>query len=142
MYSLDSIKDLFKNIRFSDLEIKSLISLKAKMEESALNLNSNISEKVSGSKNSEGVYGIVDGYVDLEKIISDKSKSLFENKRKALDIVKCLDNPVHRIVLIERYLNSQSWKCVSILISRSEKYVRTKLHSEALRACEKLKISR
>ena len=138
MYSLDSVKDLFKNIRFSDLEIKSLISLKAKMEESALN----ISEKVSGSKNSEGVYGIVDGYVDLEKIISDKSKSLFENKRKALDIVKCLDNPVHRIVLIERYLNSQSWKCVSILISRSEKYVRTKLHSEALRACEKLKISR
>ncbi len=61
------LKDLLEHIRFADLEIKSLMTLKDRLGARALAITSNISERVSGSKDIDGVYSIVDGYVDLEK---------------------------------------------------------------------------
>ena len=111
---MESIKDLLEHIRFADLEIKSLITLKDRLGARALAIASNISERVSGSKDIDGVYSIVDGYVDLEKVIIDKSKGLLEDKKKAFDIINGLDDNMHRIVLIERYFNSEPWKSIDI----------------------------
>ena len=77
---------------------------------------SNISERVSGSKDIDGIYSIVDDYVELGKTIIDKSKGLLEDKKKAFDIINGLDDNMHRIVLIERYFNSEPWKSIDIHI--------------------------
>ena len=132
---MESIKDLLEHIRFADLEIKSLIAMKDRLGARALAITSNISERVSGSKDIDGVYSIVDGYVDLEKVIIDKSKGLLEDKKKAFDIIRGLDNNLHRIVLIERYLNSEPWKSIAIHIGRSEKRTR-QINDEAIKLCE------
>ena len=96
---------------------------------------SNISERVSGSKDIDGVYSIVDGYVDLEKVIIDKSKGLLEAKKKAFALINDLDDNMHRIVLIERYFNSEPWKSIAIHIGRSEKRTR-QINDEAIKLCE------
>lgn len=118
---MESIKDLLERIRFADLEIKSLMTLKDRLGARALAITSNISERVSGSKDIDGVYSIVEGYVDLEKVIIDKSKGLLEAKKKAFAIINDLDDNMHRIVLIELYFNSEPWKSIDILLVRSEK---------------------
>lgn len=132
---MESIKDLLERIRFADLEIKSLMTLKDRLGARALAITSNISERVSGSKDIDGVYSIVDGYVDLEKVIIDKSKGLLEAKKKAFALINDLDDNMHRIVLIERYFNSEPWKSIAIHISRSEKRTR-QIHDKAIKLCE------
>jgi len=132
---LRSVRDLLEHIRFSDLEIKSLISLKDGLGARALNIKSGISERVSGSKDLDGIYSIVDDYVALEKCIFSKSKELLNDKKKAFDIIRGLDNNLHRIVLIERYLNSEPWKSIAIHIGRSEKRTR-QINDEAIKLCE------
>ena len=72
---------------------------------------------------------------DLEKVIIDKSKGLLEDKKKAFDIINGLDDNMHRIVLIERYFNSEPWKSIAIHISRSEKRTR-QIHDKAIKLCE------
>lgn len=57
-----------------------------------------------------------------------------DDKKKALSIIDTLNNPIYRIVLIERYFNSQSWKSIAYDIDRSEKWTRD-LHWKALREC-------
>ena len=118
---MESIKDLLEHIRFADLEIKSLMTLKDRLGARALAITSNISERVSGSKDIDGVYSIVDGYVDLEKVIIDKSKGLLEAKKKAFALINDLDDNMHRIVLIERYFNSEPWKSIAILLVEVKK---------------------
>lgn len=130
-----SVRDLLEHIRFADLEIKSLMTLKDRLGARALAITSNISERVSGSKDIDGVYSIVDEYVDLEKVIIDKSKGLLEAKKKAFALINDLDDNMHRIVLIERYLNSEPWKSIAIHIGRSEKRTR-QINDEAIKLCE------
>lgn len=130
-----TVRDLLEHIRFSDLEIKSLMSLRDRLGARALAINSSISEKVSGSKDIDGIYSIVDDYVELEKVIIDKSKGLLEDKKKAFNIINGLDDNMHRIVLIERYFNSEPWKSIAIHIGRSEKRTR-QIHDKAIKLCE------
>ncbi|AID44316.1 Hypothetical protein SFBmNL_00398 [Candidatus Arthromitus sp. SFB-mouse-NL] len=86
---------------------------------------SNISERVSGSKDIDGIYSIVDDYVDLGKTIIDKSKGLLEDKKKAFDIINGLDDNMHRIVLIELYFNSEPWKSIDILFEVKKEPIRS-----------------
>lgn len=123
--------DLLKKIRFSDIEIKSLVSMEKRMEDDALDVNSNVTEKISGTKNLNGVYDIVNCYIDLGQVIHDKLVQLLEDKKIALDMINTLDNSIYRIILIERYFNSQSWRSIAFLINRSEKWTRC-LHRKAL----------
>lgn len=132
---MQSINELLNEIRFSNIEIKSLISLKNKIESNASSINSNISEKVSGSKKSDRTANFIVDYVDLEKVIDEKLKILTDAKKIALNTINRLNNPLQRVILIERYFNDESWKSISIIIGRSEKWAK-QTHDKAIKLCE------
>ena len=87
--------------------------MEKRMEDDALDVNSNVTEKISGTKNLNGVYDIVNCYIDLGQVIHDKLVQLLEDKKIALDMINTLDNSIYRIILIERYFNSQSWRSIA-----------------------------
>lgn len=77
------MKELLSRIRYCDLEIKSLIALKNKMECNAMSIKtSNSKEKVSGTKNLDCTYSIVNEYIDIESIIHTKVNNLWMIKRR------------------------------------------------------------
>ncbi len=132
---MKTVRDLLDHIRFSDLEIKSLMALRDRLGARALAINSSLSERVSGSKNLDGMYSIVDDYVELEKVIDEKLKILTDAKKIALNNINRLNNPLQRVILIERYFNGESWKSISIIIGRSEKWAK-QTHDKAIKLCE------
>ena len=111
------------------------MALRDRLGARALAINSSLSERVSGSKNLDGMYSIVDDYVELEKVIDEKLKILTDAKKIALNNINRLNNPLQRVILIERYFNGESWKSISIIIGRSEKWAK-QTHDKAIKLCE------
>ena len=113
--------DLLNKIKFSDMEIKSLVSLKNRIEDRALSINSNISEKVAGNKQLDKTCDLIVTYVDLASEIKVKITELERAKCRAFKSIQQLSNPLERIVLVERHLNIKSWKEISADLLKSER---------------------
>lgn len=103
------------------MEIKSLISLKNKMEARALSISSNISERVTGTKQLDKTSDLIVNYVDLDSEIKIKIIELERDKERAFKAIQQLSNPLERIVLIERHFNIKSWKEISLDLLKSER---------------------
>lgn len=103
------------------MEIKSLISLKNKMEARALSISSNIYERVTGTKQLDKTCDLIVNYVDLDSEIKIKIIELERDKERAFKAIQQLSNPLERIVLIERHLNIKSWKEISLDLLKSER---------------------
>ena len=121
---MELLKDVLLRIKSSDIEIKSLINLKNSMRENVLSINSSISEKVSGSKNLDGVYDTVDRYLDLEEVINNKLEVLLEDKKVALGMINNLKDSMSRIILIEHYFNNKSWNDIAFRFGKSKAWVK------------------
>ena len=121
MLYLRDFNDLLKKIRFSDIEIKSLVSLKNRIEDRALSINSNISEKVAGNKQLDKTCDLIVNYVDLDSEIKVKITELERDKCRAFKAIQQLSNPLERIVLVERHLNIKSWKEIAVDLLKSER---------------------
>lgn len=128
---MESLNRLFRDVRYADLEIKCLRTQELKLKESALSLSAGVSEKVSGTKPIGGLYDVVNNYVDLEKYIEIKLQSLAALKKKAIGIIDLVQDPLQRVILFERYINSESWKVIGLKVDRSEGRVK-QLHQTAL----------
>ena len=133
------VKDFLIKIRRFEIEIKTLIDLKNRMKENILTLNSNISEKVGGSKNLNRIEKDVINYVNLERVIEDKIRTLEENKKLALSIINNLNDTVYKVILIERYINNESWDNISFVLKKTKRWTRS-LHNSALIEVNNIKV--
>lgn len=118
---MQDFNELLKKIKFSDMEIKSLVSLRNKIEDRALSISSNISEKVTGNKQLDKTCDLVVNYVDLDSEIKFKIIELERDKGRAFKAIQQLSNPLERIVLVERHLNIKSWKEIAVDLLKSER---------------------
>ena len=72
---------------------------------------------------------------EMENVILEMIENSIVLKRRVLDVLNRLENPLMRVILIERYFNNLPWKILAINFRRSETWVRW-IHDKAIKLCE------
>lgn len=124
------MRGLLQDVRGAILEIRSLESLKQRLQDETLLNGGPLKERVSGSKTTD-IYDKIDTYIDLEGLITYRLKGLQADKIKAFNAITALGNPLERIVLIERYLNAKSWKVIAYDLNLSVRHLHN-IHRRAI----------
>lgn len=70
-------------------------------------------------------------YADMSVIIDDMIKDLSKKQEKILKEIDKLENRIHKTILIERYMRSQSWEEIAEQLGYDKRHV-TRLHGNAL----------
>lgn len=97
---------------------------------------SSLSERVSGSKNSD----TADKYIRLESYmekVNAEWDKLIDMRNAAKDLIGAMPDPMHRAVLYARYINGQRWEDIAMDMHYSWKGI-FKLHGQALRVFDQM----
>ena len=135
-----SVADYFKQAFTID---KMLRATKAQLEEvrekrlfvSGLNYEGS---KVQNSPNVENINALSHLYMELEEKYLGDCFRLEVLKIEIKGHIDTLANPVHRLIMAERYVNLKSWEQIAVDCSYSYKYLTNRLHSEALQAVKEV----
>ena len=95
-------------------------------------------DKVQTSPNSENFNALSHLYMDLEKTYMEDCFHLEALKIEIKGHIDKLENPTHRLIMTERYINLKSWEQIAVDCHYSYKYLTNRLHPEALRAVKEV----
>jgi len=94
--------------------------------------------KVQNSPNSENINALSHLYMELEEKYLEDCFRLEALKIEIKGYIDKLENPTHRLIMTERYINLKSWEQIAVDQSYSYKYLTNRLHPEALRAVKEV----
>ena len=123
-----------------DKEIESLQEASAQAFQAAQNtgqeFNAVQSGKQGSSENRQEIKLI--RYIQLSDKLKTRLQEREKTKAEIEKIIGSIDKPIHRALLNYRYLCGYSWEKIAEKIDMSDRWTRTRLHSDALNAAEKI----
>lgn len=121
-----------------DKEINNLMHERDKafdMATSAVNGVGNEKVQTSKTNATEGKYA---AYADYELEIDKRIDELYAIKLEIMRVINRVDNNTYRLLLMLRYICFMTWECIAEEMGYSDKWVREKLHSQALKEAKKI----
>ena len=136
--SLKEVKEWLKRAQNIDKEINALIQEQKKALLSATNtVNNTDSERVQTSRKNTSENKYI-GYAAYSELIDKRIDELYEVKQEILSTINKVDDTVLRTLLIEKYINFQTWEQIACNMNYSYVHVVHNLHPKALNAVSKI----
>lgn len=133
------IKEWLNHVRKLSDEIKQLKDAEKKAFSSACGGGvSYEKEKIQISKVNSSEAKFID-YSDYSILVKNKTEELERYQKEVLTAIYMIDDTVLRTLLIARYINCKTWERIAEDMGYSEKWVKTGLHSKALKAFGKVR---
>lgn len=130
-------KEYLNNVRTIDIQLKVKEHRLVKLRQDLCSLSSidYRKDRVDGGKPVDMSTKIA-AIQDLEEKINAEWDELLRIRTEAEDKINCLSDPLHRVILTERYINCKGWDDIKdVLQYRSMRGV-MKLHVKALKEFE------
>lgn len=113
-------------------EIETLLTAQQRALELACKTSSgSTDDKVQTSRRNTSEDRFI-SYADYERLINDKIDKLYQVQREITDAIYRVDNSTLRTVLIERYINFNTWEQIAVNMSYGYRHV-CRLHGIALK---------
>ena len=126
--------DFFMRAGEFEAEVKSLVAAKIKAMEMAQLAVSSTEERVSGG-NVNRVEKKYMALAEYSERLDDKLYELYKIQNEIFEVVRELDDSRHRVLLMERYINCQTWEAVASRMDYSLRQV-MRLHDDVLKAAQ------
>lgn len=124
-------KDYLLQVRHIDNEIDSKIKLLEDLRARAMSIGSlEVKDKVQSSGGLD-FSDWMDRYVDLQKEVTDKVDELIVLKQRIISQIDKVENPVHRLVLVNHYLRDMSLMEIAADYNYNYSYIKN-IHGHAL----------
>ncbi len=124
-------KDYLSQVRHIDNEIDSKIKLLEDLRARAMSIGSlEVKDKVQSSGGLD-FSDWMDRYVDLQKEVTDKVDELIVLKQRIISQIDKVENPVHRLVLVNHYLRDMSLMEIAADYNYNYSYIKN-IHGHAL----------
>lgn len=133
------IKEWLKRARALDREVKELREATMKSLSIAQGSGVDYSGERVQSSSDNGIESKFITYTDNAILLERKIEELEEYRKKVLTVIYSIDDTVLRTLLIARYINCKTWEQIAEDMGYSEKWVKTGLHSKALKALEEVR---
>lgn len=112
-------------------EIETLLTAQQRALELACKTSSgSTDDKVQTSRRNTSEERFI-SYADYERLINDKIDKLYQVQREITDAIYRVDNSTLRTVLVERYINFNTWEQIAVNMNYGYRHV-CRLHGEAL----------
>jgi len=95
-------------------------------------------DKVQSRLNHESFNALSDLYMDLEQKYIDDEKRLMQLKLEMKSHIDRLDDPVHRLIMTERYMNTKTFEQIALDNNYSCYHVVHRLHPAALKKAKQV----
>ena len=118
--------------------IEGLEKAKARAYDIAVGTAAELTEKVQESRGNS-VEDRMITYADYCRDIDKHKTELFKILKEIMEAIMKVEDGRLRALLIGRYLSFMSWEQVAEEIGQSDRWTRTRLHSDALREIEKIR---
>ena len=127
------VRDWLNRAYNIDFEINTLLIERNRARERICGISAHgvSSEKVQSSKNNTSEDAMIN-YLSYDERIMRKLNQLYKIKSEVSNAVNAVENPVHRQLLQLRYLQYCKWERIAEKMGFSDKWVRTRLHNDAL----------
>ena len=130
---MQDVKDYLGQLLNIDKEINSKLNTANSMRQSMLSVSATrwkeIQVQESHTYTSEDKMA---EYMDMEAEVDGRIDELVKLKRKVLNEIENVDDRLHRIVLTERYINSQKWGRIAEMYEYETERQVHNLHGSAL----------
>ena len=124
-------KDYLSQVRHIDNEIDSKIKLLEDLRARAMSIGSlEVKDRVQSSGGLD-FSDWMDRYVDLQKEVTDKVDELIDLKKRINSQIDKVENPVHRLVLVNHYLRDMSLMEIAADYNYNYGYIKN-IHGHAL----------
>lgn len=133
------IKEWLKRARALDREVKELREATMKSLSIAQGSGVDYSGERVQSSSDNGIESKFITYTDNAILLERKIEELEEYRKKVLTVIYSIDDTVLRTLLIARYINCKTWEQIAEDMGYSVKWVKTGLHSKALKQADKAK---
>ena len=133
------IKEWLKRARALDREVKELREATMKSLSIAQGLGVDYSEERVQTTKGNGAENKFITYTDNVLLLERKIEELERYRGEVLKAIYNIDDSVYRTLLISRYINCKTWERIAEDMGYSEKWVKTGLHSKALKALEEVR---
>ena len=118
--------------------IEGLEKAKARAYDIAVGTAEELTEKVQESRGNSVEDRLVT-YADYCRRIDEHKTELLKILKEIMEAIMKVEDGRLRALLIGRYLSFMSWEQVAEEIGQSDRWTRTRLHSDALREIEKIR---
>ena len=118
--------------------IEGLEKAKARAYDIAVGTAAELTEKVQESHGNSVEDRLVT-YADYCRRIDEHKTELLKILKEIMEAIMKVEDGRLRALLIGRYLSFMSWEQVAEEIGQSDRWTRTRLHSDALREIEKIR---
>ena len=118
--------------------IEGLEKAKARAYDIAVGTAAELTEKVQESRGNSVEDRLVT-YADYCRRIDEHKTELLKILKEIMEAIMKVEDGRLRALLIGRYLSFMSWEQVAEEIGQSDRWTRTRLHSDALREIEKIR---
>jgi len=132
-----TVKEYLGNIRKKDIELIALEDAILETETILTRISPVLSDLPHATGNVDKMSNGISKLIELKDLLNLKIYAICELKEIIFDEIEGLENPLHRTVLIERYINYKSFEEISIKMNYSYHHV-CHLHGHSLQEYEKL----
>ena len=132
-------KQYLRRIRFLDKMISAKLEQIEILHAQATKITVVLSNtpKVESSEEQDKLAATVAKIVDLKKALREELDEYISLKAEAIRLINSMPDSRHRLVLMHRYINGQTWEQIAVCMHYTYQWVHC-LHGKALREFEKV----
>ena len=132
-------KQYLRRIRFLDKMISAKLEQIEILHAQATKITVVLSNtpKVESSEEQDKLAATVAKIVDLKKALEKELDEYVSLKAEAIRLINSMPDSRHRLVLMHRYINGQTWEQIAVCMHYTYQWVHC-LHGKALREFEKV----
>ncbi len=132
-------KQYLRRIRFLDKMISAKLEQIEILHAQATKITVVLSNtpKVESSEEQDKLAATVAKIVDLKKALREELDEYISLKAEAIRLINSMPDSRHRLVLMHRYINGQTWEQIAVEMHYTYQWVHV-LHGRALREFEKV----
>ena len=132
-------KQYLRRIRFLDKMISAKLEQIEILHAQATKITVVLSNtpKVESSEEQDKLAATVAKIVDLKKALREELDEYISLKAEAIRLINSMPDCRHRLVLMHRYINGQTWEQIAVEMHYTYQWVHV-LHGRALREFEKV----
>lgn len=130
-------KEYLSNVRKKDIEIIALEDAILETETKLKKVTQTLSDMPRGTSCNDKMSDGISKLIELKNLLNNKINKICEDKGNIIKEIWQLQDPNHRTILIERYLNYKSFEEISIQMGYSYYHV-CRLHGQSLQEYQKV----
>ncbi|MEG1995927.1 MAG: hypothetical protein RR036_00300 [Oscillospiraceae bacterium] len=116
------------------VEIKALTIAKQNAKDAATRCSNRISSQPNAHSDVNASEKKYVKFCELSILLDKKIAQLSDVKVQIIAAINTAPDPTLRALLIHRYINAKTWEQIAEYLDKSDKWVRTKMHENALNA--------